>query len=182
MRRNNSITISADGSNRGTRHPTYEEAQQQEYALEVQSLEGLPGAPPEPLPPPELEKAHATVVIEEPQRRLQWRDVGAYFKSLPHKMHGGLDKRLPIPPFLELFWSWAGAFLGILSVAVLNEWVSPEIDLPLMVGSFGASAVLVFAIPESKLSQPRNVSADDPTSNKQGLQLWWSIGHVWHNH
>jgi hypothetical protein len=25
---------------------------------------------------------------------------------------GGLDKRLPVPPLREMFWSWLGAFLG----------------------------------------------------------------------
>ncbi len=35
--------------------------------------------------------------------------------------------------------------------------VTPEIDIALMVGSFGASAVLVFGVVESKLAQPRNV-------------------------
>lgn len=33
--------------------------------------------------------------------------------------------RLPIPGPLELFWSWAGAFIGILAVSALNEVRSP---------------------------------------------------------
>ena len=32
----------------------------------------------------------------------------------------------------------------------------PAIDMRVLAPSFGASAVLVFAVPESKLSQPRN--------------------------
>jgi len=106
-----------------------------------------------------LDKANARVVIEEAQPEWWKRSVKDYLVAMPHKLRGGLDKRTPIPPILELVWSFVGAFLGILSVAVMNEWLSPEIDLPLMVGSFGASAVLVFAVVESKLSQPRNVSS-----------------------
>ena len=71
-------------------------------------------------------------------------------------MRGGIDRRMPVPPVRELFWSFIGAFTGIMAVALLNEFLSPEIDLPLLVGSFGASAVLLFAVVESKLSQPRS--------------------------
>ena len=59
---------------------------------------------------------------------------------------GGLDTRLPYASPADLFWSWLGAFLGILAVAALNQWVTPEIDIALMVGSFGASAVLIFGM------------------------------------
>lgn len=60
-----------------------------------------------------------------------------------------------------------GSLLGILAVSSLNQWVSPEIDLPFLVGSFGASAVLIFAVVESKLSQPRSVRTD--------LLLWAAL-------
>lgn len=42
---------------------------------------------------------------------------------------GGLDKRLPIPRYSDLFWSWLGAFLGILAVSAMNQWISPKIDI-----------------------------------------------------
>jgi hypothetical protein len=141
----------------------YDDALQQEYALEVMSLEARVGTQESQQPSlpmnQSLDKANARVVIEEAQPEWWKRSVKDYLVAMPHKLRGGLDKRMPIPPILELVWSFFGAFLGILSVAVMNEWLSPEIDLPLMVGSFGASAVLVFAVVESKLSQPRNVSS-----------------------
>ncbi len=37
----------------------------------------------------------------------------------------------------------------------VQQYVSPQIDVPLLVASFGASAVLLFGIPEAKLAQPR---------------------------
>ena len=42
----------------------------------------------------------------------------------------------------EVFWSWLGSFLGIGLVAYINDGFLPNTDLVLIIGSFGASAVL----------------------------------------
>ena len=57
----------------------------------------------------------------------------------------------------EIAWSWLGAFLGIGAVAWLNEHVLDGTALVLMIGSFGASAVLVYGAVRSPLAQPRNL-------------------------
>ncbi len=49
-----------------------------------------------------------------------------------------------------------GAFLGILLVSTCQRWLTPRVSLPLMIASFGATAVLLFGAPESKMAQPRN--------------------------
>ncbi len=36
------------------------------------------------------------------------------------------------------------------------RYVSPHVELPVLVASFGASAVLLFGTPDSKLAQPRH--------------------------
>lgn len=72
-------------------------------------------------------------------------------------LSGGLDKRLPVPGILELIFSFAGAYLSILGIAALNRFVGEEKGILFLVGSFGASAVLLFGVTESKLAQPRNV-------------------------
>lgn len=46
-----------------------------------------------------------------------------------------------------------GAFLGILVTAWISHWFLPD-SAWLMVGSMGASAVLLFAVPHGQLSQP----------------------------
>jgi hypothetical protein len=78
-------------------------------------------------------------------------------------MGGGLDSALPLPAPLDAAISTLGAFCGIIAVAGLDaalkgtdepEEASP---LPLLIYSFGASAVLLYGVPESKLAQPRNV-------------------------
>ncbi|HWU20029.1 MAG TPA: HPP family protein [Nocardioides sp.] len=58
----------------------------------------------------------------------------------------------------DIVHSWLGSFVGILAVTVpahlLHLGSSATIGL---IGSFGASAVLVYALPQADLAQPRNV-------------------------
>jgi len=56
----------------------------------------------------------------------------------------------------EIFWSWLAALAGIGLVAWLNDALLFPKDILLLVGSFGASAVLVYGISQSPLAQPRN--------------------------
>jgi CBS domain-containing membrane protein len=102
-----------------------------------------------------------------------------YMRGLPKKLHGGQDVHLPLPPLFELCWSWVGAFLGLLAVSSMNRWLTPEINLPLMVASFGASAVLLFATPESKLSQPRSFLGGHLVSALVGVVLRLVIRVPW---
>ena len=57
----------------------------------------------------------------------------------------------------------------------------PSIDMKILIPSFGASAVLLFAVPESKLSQPRNfVGESGACSNASSLRClcyWHSSEH-----
>jgi len=55
--------------------------------------------------------------------------------------------------FLQAVLTWSGSFLGIAALAYL----SVHTQYPLIAAPFGATAVLVFAVPESPLAQPRNV-------------------------
>ena len=67
---------------------------------------------------------------------------------------------VPRPGLVDLVISWGGAFLGILLLAGLNEWFhTTEFShhFTMLIASFGASAVLVFGVIESKLGQPRNL-------------------------
>lgn len=71
-----------------------------------------------------------------------------------------MDKRLPIPDLRELFWTFVGAFLSILAISAVNHFQGLDEHILYLVGSFGASAVLLFGVTESKLAQPRNVSPE----------------------
>jgi len=57
----------------------------------------------------------------------------------------------------EVCWSWIGSFLGIAAVALLHYKLVDQQGLMLLLGSFGASAVLIYGAVRSPLAQPRNL-------------------------
>lgn len=57
---------------------------------------------------------------------------------------------------VEHFWSFLGAFLGIGIIAYLQSGFS-EKDQIFLIGSFGATSVLVYGAINSPLAQPRNL-------------------------
>jgi CBS-domain-containing membrane protein len=62
------------------------------------------------------------------------------------------------PPRISLFeilWSWLGAFLGIGAVSLLHFNVLGQTDYIMIIGSFGASAVLIYGAIRCPLAQPR---------------------------
>lgn len=80
----------------------------------------------------------------------------------------------------EIFWSWLGAFLGVAAVALLHYPFLEGTGLLLIVGSFGASAVLIYGAISSPLAQPRNLLGGHVLSALVGVacyqllepQLW----------
>lgn len=74
-----------------------------------------------------------------------------------NKMRGG--KRCPArAPWHEIFWSAVGSFLGILTIYALGHLHELRLEDSLfLVGSFGASAVLIYGVPTSPYAQPRNL-------------------------
>lgn len=59
----------------------------------------------------------------------------------------------------NIIWSWIGAFLGIILLATMHNGLHllSKGDFSLMIGSFGATAVLAYGAVESPLAQPRNI-------------------------
>jgi len=76
--------------------------------------------------------------------------------SFFNKMKGG-SQSPPMVGLSEIAWSWVGAFLGIAPVAFLNYNLFYGDDLVFIIGSFGASAVLIYGAVRSPLAQPRNL-------------------------
>lgn len=58
---------------------------------------------------------------------------------------------------MDHLWTFIGAFLGIASIGLLQERGLLLTDAVFLIGSFGASAVLVFGATNSPLAQPRNL-------------------------
>nr|WP_319492595.1 HPP family protein [uncultured Desulfobacter sp.] len=87
------------------------------------------------------------------------------------KMAGG-GQRPPKVNSSEILWSWAGAFLGITPVAYLNYNLLSGSDFVYIIGSFGASAVLVYGAVRSPLAQPRNLIGGHLLSAFVGVACW----------
>lgn len=75
-----------------------------------------------------------------------------YFKKMK-----GVTTSPPRVSIPEMLWSWIGAFLGIAAVALAHYRFLEGSDLVMVIGSFGASAVLIYGAIRSPLAQPRNL-------------------------
>lgn len=58
---------------------------------------------------------------------------------------------------MEVVWSWVGSFLGITAVSLIHYKILNQLDFAMIIGSFGASAVLIYGGIRSPLAQPRNL-------------------------
>ncbi len=94
--------------------------------------------------------------------------LSQYFR----KMGGTTRGSPPRVSNAEIAWSWIGAFLGIAAAGLLSQSLFAGFDLSLMVGSLGASAVLLFGAPRSPLAQPRNVLGGHILSAIVGVACW----------
>ncbi len=72
----------------------------------------------------------------------------------------------------EVFWSGIGSFLGIFACGYLSLSYFTLLDLTLLIGSFGASAVLVYAAIKSPLAQPRNLIGGHVISGLVGVAAY----------
>ena len=84
----------------------------------------------------------------------------------------GLTQSPPRVSGTEVFWSWLGSFLGIAAVAYINDGFLEQTDLVLIIGSFGASAVLIYGAIKSPLAQPRHLIGGHIISACIGVSAW----------
>lgn len=59
--------------------------------------------------------------------------------------------------FREHLWTFLGAFTGIALIGYLNTEIIEFHDNLFLIGSFGASSVLIYGVINSPLAQPRNL-------------------------
>lgn len=77
----------------------------------------------------------------------------------------------------EVWWSWIGAFLGIALLSYLHFNICiTNTDIEMLVGSFGASAVLIYGAPKSPLAQPRNLLGGHIISAIIGVACYKLLG------
>jgi len=92
----------------------------------------------------------------------------------------GTTKSPPQVSLPEIFWSWIGAFIGIAAVAAINFQLLEETDMIMIIGSFGASAVLIYGAIRSPLAQPRNLIGGHVISAIIGVAVYKIFfNHMW---
>ncbi|MEW6521256.1 MAG: HPP family protein [Thermodesulfobacteriota bacterium] len=92
----------------------------------------------------------------------------------------GKGQRPPRVSLAEICWSWIGSFLGIAAVALLHYKLVDRNGLLMLIGSFGASAVLIYGAIRSPLAQPRNLLGGHILSAIIGVTAsQWLGGEPW---
>jgi len=82
--------------------------------------------------------------------------------------------------FTEVLWAWLGSVLGIGVIGYFSSSFFEPRDLTLIIGSFGASAVLVYAAIKSPLAQPRNLVGGHIISGLVGVLCYQLFGKtIW---
>lgn len=94
-------------------------------------------------------------------------------KTYLGKMRGAPARRGAVD-WRDAVWSWLGAFSGMSAVTFLGDhWLAQQL---LIVGSFGATSVLLYAAPESPFAQPRNVLLGSVLSALVGVACFQWLG------
>ena len=73
--------------------------------------------------------------------------------------------------FREHFWAFIGSFVGMGLIAYLQYGKMNESDFVFLIGSFGASCVLVYGVIQSPLAQPRNLIGGHVVSALIGVSV-----------
>ncbi|MCC3157225.1 HPP family protein [Hymenobacter sp. 15J16-1T3B] len=76
----------------------------------------------------------------------------------------------------EHLWTFLGAFTGIGLIGLLNRYLLGPADTLLLVGSFGASSVLIYGVINSPLAQPRNLLGGHVISAVIGVAVQQTVG------
>ncbi len=80
----------------------------------------------------------------------------------------------------DIFWTFLGGFFGIGIIGFISSRYFTLNDNLFLIGSFGASAVLVYGATNSPLAQPRNLVGGHIISALVGVTIYKLIpGEIW---
>ncbi|SHK94498.1 HPP family protein [Desulforamulus aeronauticus] len=96
-------------------------------------------------------------------------------KSYICKMRGGNCPAHKTVNLKSHLLTAVGSFLGISLIAILNTYY----NIPLLVPSLGASAVLLYAACQVPMAQPRNVIGGHLVSATAGVVVYQWLGNQW---
>lgn len=78
----------------------------------------------------------------------------------------------------ELFWSFLGSFTGIACIGLIQSQFFTLTDNIFLIGSFGATGVLIYGAIQSPLAQPRNLIGGHLISAFIGVSVFHLVGDV----
>jgi CBS-domain-containing membrane protein len=78
----------------------------------------------------------------------------------------------------ELFWSFLGSFIGIACIGIIQGHYLNQTDNVLLIGSFGATGVLIYGAIHSPLAQPRNLIGGHVISAIIGVTVSQFLGDI----
>ena len=80
--------------------------------------------------------------------------------------------------FKEHFWSFIGSFVGIGIIAFLQSHLLAKEENIFLIGSFGASSVLIYGATQSPLAQPRNFIGGHLISAFIGVSIYKLLPNI----
>lgn len=96
-------------------------------------------------------------------------------KGVFSKLKGDSAPLPAMPRLKSVAFAWLG---GVLAISIVSE-LTNLLSTPLVLGSFGATCVLVFGYPDVPFSQPRNVVFGHVLSSLAGLTFLAALGPHW---
>ncbi len=103
------------------------------------------------------------------------RTAETALKAYLRKMKAGRCHDMPAISLQELLLTATGSFAGVGLVVLLSIYY----NLPLLLPSFGASAVLLYAACNVPMAQPRNVIGGHVVSALVGVTVYQLFGNQW---
>lgn len=109
----------------------------------------------------------------------QRRGLSSYFAKMRGNGRRIADEAIFAGRLKESLWAWMGSSLGIGLCAYLSSRFFEPRDTSLLIGSFGASAVLVYGAIKSPLAQPKNLVGGHLISSAVGVGCYFMLGTGW---
>ncbi len=107
-------------------------------------------------------------------------DITSYFEETAETLTN--KDKVKLMNIKNILWSWIGSFVGIMTIANMHNLLHllSNGDFSLMIGSFGATAVLAYGAVDSPLAQPRNIIGGHILSAIIGVTVFKLFGgNIW---
>ena len=112
-----------------------------------------------------------------PDTNHQQQKIRVRAKAYFAKMRGSRSADREIFP-VEIMWSFIGSLIGMGILSLCNAVLFSRADNLLLMGTFGASAMLLFGAPQVPFAQPRNVIGGHVVSALVGITAYKLCGEA----